>query len=817
MMMVKWLRFTSIGVVLLLLCGSSGFSVLPNLKYQDSEVSGLNFSTCQGTVQQVKKQVCFTTPEIREDGNFTNIVIPECTSYIMNAGKPMLPIYTQTITFPVRTEIVNVDFIFSSVQKARVYQRVIPASEHVPLDMKKANYYKSATTLNKDVYSSFTPYPNTWYSYNMGRGLNRGERVLFLSLDIYPVRYIPGQNTIQYVKNAEITIRYKPSEMSDIPSSTTNNISYDLLIIAPEEFSDSLQPLIDHKRNNMSISTMLVTPDGIYSSSYFPVQGRDKPEQIKYFIKNAYDQWDTRYVLLVGGKKNYFSPDDWWIPVRRIHIKIIPCPDPYTSISDLYYADLYNGNNTFSSWDANHNDLFGEGKQDDLDLYPDVYLGRLPCINENDVKTMVNKIIRYENQNDSTWFNRIILCGGDCFPGSSIDGEYMPVGEYIEQEILNVMKNTSEEKSFIGIKLWMSLKSLTKNNIIKEINRGAGFIDFSGHGGETGWETYAKGHSQLSRFTTGDMERLGDNNGGYPVAIIDACDCGDFSYKSPCFAWELIKHQNGGAIASCASTDTSWMNIYNDPTSSVGGLLEVCSFKSYINDSQTFGKMWSGAINLYIEKRGGKYFDSGDCHTLAEWQPFGDPSLKLKSLADSALDNHAPDKPAKVSGSLSGKAGEQYSFNTSVITDQDGDNIYYLFDWDDGTDSGYLGPYNNTTGQATHVWKKDGAFQVKVKAVDMHGFEGTWSKPLNVSITYLEDNYVWLIGTIAYTLKTGNSIQFYSRQAGFVKTTRYIDFNPPEFKRYPSGILFSVDPQYFGIITSQRIFGRFNIQFIYEE
>ncbi len=314
------------------------------------------------------------------------------------------------------------------------------------------------------------------------------------------------------------------------------------------------------------------------------------------------------------------------------------------------------------------------------------------------------------------------------------------------------------------------------------------------------------------------MGRLGDNSGGYPVAIIDACDCGDFSYKKPCFAWELIKHQNGGAIASCACTDTSWMNIYNDPTSSVGGLLEVCSFKSYMNGSQTFGEMWSGAINLYIEKRGGKYFDNGDCHTLAEWQPFGDPSLKLRSLAGSAPEgNNPPGKPDKASGGLSGKAGEQYVFNTSV-TDQDGDNIYYLFDWDDGTDSGCLGPYNNgTTGQATHVWKKDGTFQVKVKAVDMHGFEGPWSKPLNVSITYLEDNYVWLTGTIAYTLETGNSIQFYSRQAGFVKTTRYIDFNLPEFKRYTSGILFSVDLQYVGFITRHYVFGRFNIQFIYGE
>ena len=265
----------------------------------------------------------------------------------------------------------------------------------------------------------------------------------------------------------------------------------------------------------------------------------------------------------------------------------------------------------------------------------------------------------------------------------------------------------------------------------------------------------------------------------------------------------------------------SWSQDLNyDPTSGGGGLLEMCFFKSYMNGSQTFGEMWSGAINLYIKETSN--FGGGDYHTLEEWQPFGDPSLKLRRLSESSPeDNHAPGKPDGPSGSSSGKAGEQYSFNTSV-TDQDGDHIYYLFDWDDGTDSGYIGPSTNgtTTGHAMHVWKKDGTFQVKVKAVDMHGFEGPWSKPLNVSVTYLENNYVWLIGPIAYKLETDDSVHFYSRPL-YLRTTKYIDFNPPEFKRYTSsGILFSVDPQYFGFIGgdwSWNVFGRFNIQFIYDE
>ena len=53
---------------------------------------------------------------------------------------------------------------------------------------------------------------------------------------------------------------------------------------------------------------------------------------------------------------------------------------------------------------------------DDLDLHPDVYLGRLLCSNTSEVNTMVHKIISYEeNTHGQDWFKRIILCGGDTY------------------------------------------------------------------------------------------------------------------------------------------------------------------------------------------------------------------------------------------------------------------------------------------------------------------------------------------------------------------------------------------------------------------
>ena len=76
---------------------------------------------------------------------------------------------------------------------------------------------------------------------------------------------------------------------------------FDFIIITPSDLSEDLLLLLTHKEN-LGISTKIITLDEIYNSFYFPVNGRDAPEKIKYFIKNAKESWSVQYVLLVGGK-----------------------------------------------------------------------------------------------------------------------------------------------------------------------------------------------------------------------------------------------------------------------------------------------------------------------------------------------------------------------------------------------------------------------------------------------------------------------------------------------------------------------------------
>jgi len=103
-----------------------------------------------------------------------------------------------------------------------------------------------------------------------------------------------------------------------------------------------------------------------------------------------------------------------------------------------------------------------------------------------------------------------------------------------------------------------------------------------------------------------------------------------------------------------------------------------------------------------------------------------------------AIFNYRPDQPSKPSGQTSGKPGEEYTY-TSTTSDYNSDQIYYLFNWGDGTDSDWTGPYGSgETGSAKHIWTNQGNYNITVKAKDdpngdgdlSDGKESIWSEPL---------------------------------------------------------------------------------------
>lgn len=124
----------------------------------------------------------------------------------------------------------------------------------------------------------------------------------------------------------------------------------------------------------------------------------------------------------------------------------------------------------------------------------------------------------------------------------------------------------------------------------------------------------------------------------------------------------------------------------------------------------------------------------------------------IESLSNSSLTLYIstdhlypPNKPDIPSGPRFGKTGEIYNYSTRS-DDPDGDVIFYFFDWGDGSDSGWLGPYSSGKEcPASHVWIEKGNFEVKVKAKDTNSLQSEWSDPLPISMPLKHQTLLQLI------------------------------------------------------------------------
>jgi hypothetical protein len=109
---------------------------------------------------------------------------------------------------------------------------------------------------------------------------------------------------------------------------------------------------------------------------------------------------------------------------------------------------------------------------------------------------------------------------------------------------------------------------------------------------------------------------------------------------------------------------------------------------------------------------------------------FGDPAQKLKNPHP----NLPPETPTKPDGPEEWAQFGEASFSSTAI-DPEGDSIDFLFDWGDGTDSEWIGPYaSGQTGEASHIWTIVGEYQVKVKVRDDKFGQSLWSDPATINI-----------------------------------------------------------------------------------
>lgn len=304
-----------------------------------------------------------------------------------------------------------------------------------------------------------------------------------------------------------------PFAPTEVPSSTEGS-AVECVIITSDALAPDFQAFADWKTKK-GVPTVIRTTSWIESR----YSGCDLPERIRNFIRDAYINWGTLWVILGG--------DTEVIPVRYVHMEEYPLGREVPT--DLYYSCL-DGN-----WNDDGDNLFGEN-QDGVDLYPEVFVGRLPVhesLNKvNEVHTFVNKLNIYEIPPDGGFPPKILFLGADMF--LTCDGK-----ENCDSVATHIPTN------FIKTKLYECEGNESRETVLAALKEGQGIVYSQGHGSSSQMRV---GQESLSRS---DFDSL-IANGCFSLWLGVSCNLNNFA--EDCLAEHFLLNPEGGGVAWIGSS-----------------------------------------------------------------------------------------------------------------------------------------------------------------------------------------------------------------------------------------------------------------------
>lgn len=161
--------------------------------------------------------------------------------------------------------------------------------------------------------------------------------------------------------------------------------------------------------------------------------------------------------------------------------------------------------------------------------------------------------------------------------------------------------------------------------------------------------------------------------------------------------------------------------------------------------------------------------------------------------------NEPPCTPT-ITGETNGVVGEVCQYMVSSH-DPNNDTIEYFVDWGDGTNSSWIGPYQNGLEiNVSNKWSSSGTYEVKVKARDIYEEESDWSAPVVIQIILLKRSYV--VGLIEEKSQTEGFITFKAKLLLVLSSTSHL---------YRSGEILIISDDYrFGFVGNRVAVGSFN-------
>lgn len=644
-------------------------------------------------------------------------------------GKPSLPSKIFSIAIPPGATVQDVTFeAKTSTVLPGKYKiapnplpRIIGAEDSILRDRDQQQYEENF----KSVYGHDNPYPES-----IGEIVGTGgyRKYNLVDVRITPVIYYPVSGKLMHYQDIIVTVQYSFSEkfsaedimVDNIPKMEENakkiifnydegqiwypNVpggreQYDYVIITLDSLTSAVTPLVDWE-SAKGRSVNVVTTTWI-SNNY---AGYDLAAKMREFLRDKYPSgaWGITDVCLVGGY------DD--VPIRRT-AQNTGYGQPET---DYYYAELSLPDS--ESWDANGNHQYGENS-DPIDFETEIVVGRIPWSDPDVVQSICEKSVAYEQNNDDSFKKNILLLGAYFWA----DTDNAVLMEYKTNP-----SNYPWMSDWTKTKLYEDAQSqypcdydLSYNTVESVWSEGTyAFVNWAGHGSPTACYEYYPSQPFVDTDTCLQL------NDEYPAIIFaDACSNSDTDHLN--IGQAMLKQ---GGVGFLGATKVAYgMPAWNDPYDGSSQSLD-CFFTTHVTSGEyTQGEAHQWSLReMYVNDLW--YYPR---YEMFQWGAlWGNPSLTMGPVSTS----NPPVTPAAPSGPARGVRNAEYIFSSST-TDPDGDQIFYMFSWDDGTSSQWLGPYTSgVTASTSHSWSELGTYNVKVKAKDTNGATSEWSEPHEISI-----------------------------------------------------------------------------------
>jgi hypothetical protein len=300
----------------------------------------------------------------------------------------------------------------------------------------------------------------------------------------------------------------------------------DYLIVSHSDFIPAIAPLAEHRATVSDLTVHTVPVGAVYDVFG---DGRLDPEAIKAYVRYAYEQWGTQYLLLVGDGthdplNNYGSPDH--------RATFIP---PYLAMVDPKWGEAPS-DNRFATLDG--------------DRIPELFVGRLPVNTPAEAETVVAKILAYhEASAPGPWNEPLLFFAGAPDGGSNFHAFSDEIYENVRQLAL---KSQTPQRLYYceeGCNETYQIpdEERMREAVLSTLNRGALMATWTGH---SSWHQW--GSNRL--FHLDDLPNL-RNGDALPVFLQMTCFTSYFSQPTGDTLDEsLLRMADGGAIATWGPT-----------------------------------------------------------------------------------------------------------------------------------------------------------------------------------------------------------------------------------------------------------------------